>query len=845
MDRSAVISYLTSRTWAMDPQFLQATADRVATLLPAVSGEQLEAAQKRAAARSRAGTRENPGYTVTKGVAHIPVAGVILKEVPCIFDLFGMPATSTVDTQAALEAALYDDAVRSIQLDVDSPGGSMDGLVELAGDITAAGGLKPITAHISGMAASAAYWLASQTSNVSATEGSLVGSIGVYSVLEDTSAQKQAEGVKVHVIRSHELKGAAVEGAPISAAKLADEQRIVDEAASMFMAAVARGRGMSADAVRELATGQVWFAGAALERRLIDGITGSKHAQGATPAATSPTVASAETTAPRAGAEESSMETPKTTGSQSGATAEADRLAKLEAENAALKASAAQVDAQRRDGLVAKYHDRVPPASLASVKKVGETYGADLAGFEAFLKGMPVITRAQRESVAEDVAAAASTLTADEREGERAFARLSGKSVAHLHDSATLGEAVDHVEYVKATDASGKVVMEPRAVLKDGSRLTRAELRQRLGLKSALAAIAFLVVSAFGGAAHAALSAARATECKAVSGSATNAFLMKASTTIYAGGLVMIDSNGVALPAAASASNHGVVGVAQETKTSAASGSYWIRTSTNVVCKFAASSIAQANVGSLMYASADDTFDETQAANQPVAGILIQYVSATVGWLYVSPDIQARYYYSATDPLTLTGDLTLSGGASGLTFTDSASSVVLPDNDTTALLIGSTGLLNLVTFDTGDGTETVLITGTTGQEAFKVGTGTTTLTEAVTCEAGAGALTFTSSNASILLADNDASALDIGSTGATSLVRLSTLDAGGSVAVTGALSVSAGLVTPALEANLVAGACTAGTWKVDNTGTRELCRCNDAGSAYDCISVTTANGPTD
>jgi hypothetical protein len=53
------------------------------------------------------------------------------------------------------------------------------------------------------------------------------------------------------------------------------------------------------------------------------------------------------------------------------------------------------------------------------------------------------------------------------------------------------------------------------------------------------------------------------------------------------------------------------------------------------------------------------------------------------------------------------------------------------------------------------------------------------------------------------------------------------------------------LTTTGLEADLVAGACTAGTWKVDNAGTRELCRCNDAGSAYDCISVTTANGPTD
>lgn len=63
--------------------------------------------------------------------------------------------------------------------------------------------------------------------------------------------------------------------------------------------------------------------------------------------------------------------------------------------------------------------------------------------------------------------------------------------------------------------------------------------------------------------------------------------------------------------------------------------------------------------------------------------------------------------------------------------------------------------------------------------------------------------------------------------------------------VTGATTFSGGLIASGLEANLTAGACTAGTFKVDNTTTREWCRCNDAGSAYDCISVTITNGPTD
>lgn len=72
---------------------------------------------------------------------------------------------------------------------------------------------------------------------------------------------------------------------------------------------------------------------------------------------------------------------------------------------------------------------------------------------------------------------------------------------------------------------------------------------------------------------------------------------------------------------------------------------------------------------------------------------------------------------------TVTGDITSSGGAGAITLTDSDSSFVLPDNDTTALVIGSTDQLNLLTLDTGDDTETVIVTGTTTTTALHVDVG--------------------------------------------------------------------------------------------------------------------------
>lgn len=136
---------------------------------------------------------------------------------------------------------------------------------------------------------------------------------------------------------------------------------------------------------------------------------------------------------------------------------------------------------------------------------------------------------------------------------------------------------------------------------------------------------------------------------------------------------------------------------------------------------------------------------------------------------------------------TQVGDLSCQGAAGALTFTDTASSIVVPDNDTTALLIGSTGQLNLITIDSGDDTETVLIIGTTTVTAFHVDVGLALFDEAATFGAGAGAVTFSNTAASVLVGDNDASALDVGSTGATSLLRIDSTDTAEAVEVNGTL----------------------------------------------------------
>ena len=109
-------------------------------------------------------------------------------------------------------------------------------------------------------------------------------------------------------------------------------------------------------------------------------------------------------------------------------------------------------------------------------------------------------------------------------------------------------------------------------------------------------------------------------------------YKMAASTTVFAGGIVMINSVGLATPATASASNQGCVGVACGTVTSLASGDSFVRVQEGTFL-LAGTSLADTSIGLQVFASDDETVDETQGVNEPVAGKLAKVESATSGWV--------------------------------------------------------------------------------------------------------------------------------------------------------------------------------------------------------------------
>jgi signal peptide peptidase SppA len=199
-------------------------------------------------------------------VAIIPVRGMMMKG----FGFDGL-ATDTIGLKNKLRAADKNDAVSGIFMIVDSPGGDTAGMASLIDTLNDIKKRKPIHAAIDDIGGSAAYWLASQADTVSVSRTGATGSIGVFTVLHDTSEALEKAGIKTHIISSGDLKGSG-EGVPISDERIAEIQKRVDFFADAFIKEVSTGRGIPIESVEKLATGAVFTPKEAKRNGLVDTI---------------------------------------------------------------------------------------------------------------------------------------------------------------------------------------------------------------------------------------------------------------------------------------------------------------------------------------------------------------------------------------------------------------------------------------------------------------------------------------------------------------------------------------------------------------------------------------------
>jgi len=204
--------------------------------------------------------RFTPFKATRDGVGIITIAGSLVNRGAWIGASSGLVSYEGIKFQ--LQSALNDPGTHSVILDLASPGGEAVGAFEVADMVRQLAAKKRTVAVVNGMAASAAYAIASGATEIVTTESGVSGSIGVVLLHADYSEALAEDGIKPTLIfaGAHKVDGNPFE--PLPDAVRADLQAEVDAFYKQFLGTVAKGRGARMTVEKARATEARTFIGA-------------------------------------------------------------------------------------------------------------------------------------------------------------------------------------------------------------------------------------------------------------------------------------------------------------------------------------------------------------------------------------------------------------------------------------------------------------------------------------------------------------------------------------------------------------------------------------------------------
>lgn len=278
----ALIKFLTQQCWAVHEPVLRRGAEvmerhlrgervseeTVAAIVAERDGKQ---AEKREETGRPPWSKAGPdGYYLDGQVAVVPVEGVIARHASMVNRASQPEGTTTEAIIGSLRRAKEDPRAAAILLDVDSPGGSVAGLDDVVEEVRATARAKPVWSLAHDLMASAAYWIGSQAQRLWVGPTAAAGSIGVYTLVEDSSKFWDQRGIRFHLVRAGQYKGVGVDGVPVSPEDLEVIQREVGAYYAAFVRDVASGRGLERERAERLADGRIWVGQEAVTLGLAD-----------------------------------------------------------------------------------------------------------------------------------------------------------------------------------------------------------------------------------------------------------------------------------------------------------------------------------------------------------------------------------------------------------------------------------------------------------------------------------------------------------------------------------------------------------------------------------------------
>lgn len=266
------IDWIYDQTWAITEAALKtivSIADRDRNDLGALLKGEAEIDTTALSAKIGQPLGESARSQIRGSTAVVPVLGPIFPRANLFTQVSG--ATSLEMLAMEINTALELDDVKTIVLDIDSPGGQVNGTSELVDMIFAARERKAIKAYIQGSGASGAYWIASAADEIFVSETAVLGSIGVMAVYHDTTQRDAAAGIKTHQFVSSVSPMKNPD--PDSDEGRAEIQSIVDSMAGVMVQSIARNRGTAEETVEsEFGGGGVYVGALAVGQGLADRI---------------------------------------------------------------------------------------------------------------------------------------------------------------------------------------------------------------------------------------------------------------------------------------------------------------------------------------------------------------------------------------------------------------------------------------------------------------------------------------------------------------------------------------------------------------------------------------------
>ncbi len=216
---------------------------------------------------------ETKGFEIFGNVAVLSLEGVLAQKMNLFTEISGGMSTELISKD--LQEVLKDESVKSVILNIDSPGGTSSGTPELANQVYDARKFKRIVAFTDNLMASAAYWIgAAADAVVISSDVVQVGSIGVVTTHTDISKAEEMAGKKTTELVAGKYKRIASQYAPLTQEGRDVIQGHLDYIYSAFVEDVARFRGVSVTTVlADMADGRVFIGRQAIEAGLVDGVS--------------------------------------------------------------------------------------------------------------------------------------------------------------------------------------------------------------------------------------------------------------------------------------------------------------------------------------------------------------------------------------------------------------------------------------------------------------------------------------------------------------------------------------------------------------------------------------------